>query len=265
MPGMGRAKATLNMSKKQLRKEMEQAPAEDNVVSLPNIVANVAFMNLAREVEDLKRAQKEFCEMAVRSILHALDCKDHYTYGHSMRVTYYSLVLGRELGFSKEELYDLELSALFHDIGKIGVPDKVLLKPARLTEEEFAEMKTHPSKSAEILEGFAPFEMVAKYAKHHHERYDGRGYPDALKGEEIPLFSRIILIADTFDAMTSTRPYRKGLPYEVAFSELKEFSGTQFDPQLVEKFVIGMAKEKSKNEGTFRLTIIEGEFEKDAA
>ncbi|PIP95245.1 MAG: hypothetical protein COW00_13925 [Bdellovibrio sp. CG12_big_fil_rev_8_21_14_0_65_39_13] len=239
--------------------------SNDNVISMTEIVTNVALMNLSREVQDLKRKQKDFCEMAVRAILHALDCKDHYTFGHSMRVTYYALVLGKELELSGDELYDLELAALFHDIGKIGVPDKVLLKPARLTEEEFLEMKAHPSKSAEILEGFEPFELVAKYAKHHHERYDGRGYPDSLKGEEIPLFSRIILIADTFDAMTSTRPYRKGLAYEVAFSELKEFSGSQFDPQLVEHFCAAMAREEAKKEGTFKLTIIEGEFNKDAA
>lgn len=253
------------MATRAVKKVQDDHESYDNVISMTDIVTNVALMNLSREVEDLKKKQKDFCEMAVRAILHALDCKDHYTFGHSMRVTYYALVLGKEMGLSAEELYDLELAALFHDIGKIGVPDRVLLKPARLTEEEFFEMKQHPSKSAEILQGFQPFELVAKYAKHHHERYDGRGYPDALKGEEIPLFSRIILIADTFDAMTSTRPYRKGLPYEVAFSELKEFSGTQFDPMLVEKFCVAMSKEQDKNEDTFTLTIIEGEFNKDAA
>lgn len=237
----------------------------DNVVSLNEVFKNITLMNLTKEVNELKNQQKEFCEMAVRSILHALDCKDHYTFGHSMRVTYYSLVLGKGIGLNPDELYDLEMAALFHDIGKIAVPDSVLLKPARLSEEEFVIMKSHPEKSAEILEGFKPFEMAAKYAKHHHERYDGRGYPDGLKGEDIPLFSRIILIADTFDAMTSTRPYRKGLPYEVAFEELHEFSGSQFDPYLVEKFCEEMANEKKKNESTFTLSIIQGEFAKDAA
>ncbi len=253
-------------AKKPTKNEKVQGQTNpNNVISLPEIMTNVALLNLTKENEKLKKEQKEFCEMAVRAILHALDCKDHYTYGHSMRVTYYSLVLGREMGLAEEELYDLEMAALFHDIGKIGVPDAILLKPSRLDEEEFQIMKSHPSKSAEILEGFKPFEMVAKYAKHHHERYDGRGYPDALKGDEIPLFSRIILIADTFDAMTSTRPYRKGLAYEIAFKELQEFSGSQFDPSLVEHFCKAMTREEKKGENTFKLTIIDGEFAKDAA
>ena len=238
---------------------------KNNVISIPELVKNVTLLRLTGEVESLKRQQKEICEMAARSILLALDCKDHYTYGHSTRVAYYSVTLGRELGLSEEELYDLELSALFHDIGKIGVPDSVLLKPTRLNEEEFLLMKSHPTKSYEILKDFEPFQDIALYAKSHHERYDGRGYPDGLKGEDIPLYSRIILIADTFDAMTSTRPYRKGLPYEVAFNELEEFSGSQFDPELVVHFIKAMQKEEAKDEKTFKLTIIDGDFEKQAA
>jgi len=220
---------------------------------------------LLKEIEELKHKQLETCEMAVKTILRALDCKDHYTYGHSMRVAYYSLTLGKSLGLSDEELYELELAALCHDVGKIAVPDDVLMKPARLTEEEFLKMKVHPTKSAEILQDFDYLDHIAFIAKHHHERYDGRGYPDGMKGEEIPVFSRIILIADTFDAMTSTRPYRKGLPYEVAFAELEEFSGSQFDPELVKYFISGMKEEAEKEEETFKLTIIEGPFKKDAA
>ncbi len=220
---------------------------------------------LLQEIEDLKFKQLQTCEMAVKTVLRALDCKDHYTYGHSMRVAYYSLTLGKELGLDKNELYELELAALCHDIGKIAVPDEVLLKPSRLTEDEFQKMKLHPTKTAEILQDFEYLQHIAYIAKHHHERYDGRGYPDGMKGEDIPTFSRIILIADTFDAMTSTRPYRKGLPYEVAFEELEEFSGSQFDPELVKYFISGMKKEQSKDEETFNLTIIDGQFKKDAA
>lgn len=220
---------------------------------------------LEQENKALKQEQKKICEMAARTILHALDCKDHYTYGHSTRVAYFSLTLGREIGLSEDELYDLELSALFHDIGKIGVPDEVLNKPSRLTEDEFLQMKSHPEKSFEILQGFTHFEKVATFAKYHHERWDGRGYPEGLKGEDIPLFSRIILIADTFDAMTSTRVYRKGLDYEVAYAELEEFSGSQFDPELARAFVRAMKKEEDKQEKTFTLTIIDGLFNKDAA
>ncbi|WP_052610300.1 HD-GYP domain-containing protein [Bacteriovorax sp. BSW11_IV] len=244
---------------------MTMTKKPDNVYSIPELLTNMTLMNLSSEVEGLKKKQKETCEMAARSILYALDCKDHYTYGHSTRVAFYSLALGRELGLNEEELYELELSALFHDIGKIGVPDSVLLKPTRLTEEEFLQMKAHPTLSYEILKDFEPFGKIAINAKHHHERFDGRGYPDGLKGDEIPFMSRIILIADTFDAMTSTRPYRKGLPYDVAFNELEEFSGSQFDPALVKHFINAMKKEESKNEKTFTLSIVNGTFEKDAA
>lgn len=203
--------------------------------------------------------------LVVQTLLAALRCKDDYTWAHSLRVAFYSVTVGREMGLSEQELFELEVSALFHDVGKIGVPDSVLLKPSRLTEEEFLEMKLHPSKSFDILADFPAFHQMALHAKHHHERYDGRGYPDGLKAETIPLFSRIILISDTFDAMTSTRPYRKGLPYDVAFAELKEFAGTQFDPMIVEKFIACMTKEQSKNEDTFNLTVIQGNFKKDAA
>lgn len=244
---------------------MKKKENTDNVLPLKAASSAKKIKDLAQEVKELKAQQKSVCEQAVRSILQALDCKDHYTFGHSLRVTHFALRLGEEMGFDTETLYDLEMSALFHDIGKIAVPDAVLLKPARLDDEEFLQMKQHPSKSAEILEGFKPFEEVAKNAKHHHERYDGRGYPDGLKGEDIPLFSRIILIADTFDAMTSTRPYRKGLHYDVAFAELEEFAGSQFDPNLVKDFISAMTKDRAEKSDTFSLKIIAGEFKKEAA
>ncbi len=208
---------------------------------------------------------RNYFELTIKTLLNALKCKDEYTWGHSLRVAYFCVSVGRELGLSSEELYELEVSALFHDIGKIGVPDAVLTKPTRLNEEEFQVMKLHPSKSYEILQEFPVFHQMALNAKHHHERFDGRGYPEGLKAENIPLFSRIILVADTFDAMTSSRPYRKGLPMDVAFSELREFAGTQFDSNIVENFIISMQREQSKNESTFSLQIIEGDFKKDAA
>lgn len=236
-----------------------------NVYSIADIVGSHTLMNLAREVETLKKKYKDTCEMAVRSILHALDCKDHYTFGHSTRVAFYAVTLGRELNLSEDELYDLELAALFHDIGKIGIPDSILLKEGPLTSEEFAIMKTHPVQSYEILKDFEPFEKIAISVKHHHERYDGKGYPGGLKGDEIPLVARILLIADTFDAMTSSRPYRKGLAYDIAFDELQSCSGSQFDHMLVINFLKAMKKEASRNKGTFRLSIIDGTFKKDAA
>jgi putative nucleotidyltransferase with HDIG domain len=224
-----------------------------------------SIMNMAKRIDELKTEQEKICEMAARTILKALDAKDKYTFGHSMRVTYFSIILGKELKLTDREMYDLELAALFHDIGKIGTPDAVLNKPTRLTDEEFKIMKQHPSDSYNILKGFTVFEKVARFAKHHHERFDGRGYPDGLKGEQIPLFSRIILIADTFDAMTSTRVYRKGLPYQVAFDELNEFAGSQFDPNLVKHFINGMQKEQAKGEDKFYIPLMDEMFDKDAA
>jgi HD-GYP domain-containing protein (c-di-GMP phosphodiesterase class II) len=218
-----------------------------------------------RNTPSIKAIQKEYFELSIKTLLSALRCKDEYTWGHSLRVAYLCVSVGKEMNLSPDEIYELEVSALFHDLGKIGVPDAVLRKPSRLTDEEFLEMKLHPTKSFEILQAYPVFSKMAINAKHHHERYDGRGYPDGLKGEAIPLFSRIILIADTFDAMTSTRPYRKGMPFDVAFAELREFAGTQFDANIVEKFITCMTKEQSKNEDTFTLQVIDGDFKKDAA
>jgi len=238
---------------------------EDNLISIPSILMNVAFMKLNEELEDLKNQQKKISETMCRSMLLALDAKDQYTYQHSTRVAYYSLTLGRELSLDEAQLYQLEMAGLFHDLGKIGTPDSILNKPTRLNEEEFEIMKLHPVRSGEILEGFKDFKEVAKIVRHHHERFDGRGYPNGLKGEDIPIFSRILLIADTFDAMTSSRAYRKGLSYSTAFAELEEFSGSQFDPGLVLLFIDGMKKEESNKEKTFHLRIIGKDIEKKAA
>ncbi len=224
-----------------------------------------AISDLKKEVELYQTKHKKTCEMAARAILYALDLKDHYTFNHSTRVAFYSLILGKEIGLTPQELYDLELTALFHDIGKIGIPDSILLKESRLDNDEFEIMKTHPVKTAEILSNFEDFEKIAIDAKYHHERFDGKGYPDGLKGENIPYFSRIILIGDTFDAMTSSRPYRKGLALAIAFEELLEFSGTQFDPHLVKYFLKAMEKEEKSLDTKFKLEIIGSSFDKKAA
>ncbi len=238
---------------------------KNNVFELPSMSTTLSLIGMASQVEALKSDNKKISEQAARTILKALDAKDSYTFGHSMRVAYFSLVTGRELGLIGEDLNELELSAIFHDIGKIGTPDAVLNKPSRLSEEEFHVMKQHPEKTYEILQDFPHFEKIALNARYHHERFDGKGYPIGLKGEEIPVAARIILIADTFDAMTSTRPYRKGLPYEVAYSELIQFSGTQFDPKLVRMFVEGMRKEALKNEEEFFIPLMDRRFTKNAA
>ncbi|HXH29752.1 MAG TPA: HD-GYP domain-containing protein [Bacteriovoracaceae bacterium] len=238
---------------------------KNNVFELPSLSTALSLLGLASQVEQLKQENTNLSEQAARTILKALDCKDSYTFGHSMRVGYFSLVTGAEAGLTVEEMRELELSAIFHDIGKIGTPDAVLNKPTRLTEEEFAIMKEHPVQSYQILKDFPHFEKIALNTLSHHERYDGKGYPQGLREEEIPLAARIILIADTFDAMTSTRPYRKGLPYEVAFEELILFSGSQFDPALVKLFVQGMKKEALKGEENFYIPLMDKRFIKKAA
>lgn len=178
----------------------------------------------------------------LRAVICSLEEKDSYTHGHSIRVAEYSVLLAQELGLSEIETREVELSALFHDIGKIGIPDGILLKPARLTRAEFEVMKSHPVRSAKILEKITGMRNLIPGIKHHHERFDGLGYPDGLSGRNIPLYARIILITDTFDAMTSTRPYRLALDKEIAFEELRNCSNSQFDPALVEDFIRAMRK-----------------------
>ena len=182
---------------------------------------------------------------SLRAIIASLEEKDSYTHGHSIRVAEYSVMIAEELGFSESQVREVELSALFHDIGKIGIPDSILMKPARLTPAEFEIMKSHPVRSAQIMEKISALHNLIPGIRHHHERFDGLGYPDGLQGNEIPLYARIILIADTYDAMTSTRPYRLALDKEVAIAELRHCSGSQFDTPLVDAFIRAMRKKDS--------------------
>lgn len=184
---------------------------------------------------------------SLRAIILSLEEKDAYTHGHSIRVAEYSVLIAQALKLPELEIREVELSALFHDIGKIGIPDGVLLKPARLTRAEFELMKSHPVRSARILERVSSLRNLIPGIRHHHERFDGFGYPDGLSGLQIPLAARIILIADTFDAMTSTRPYRLALDKEVALQELRNCAGTQFDPELVGIFIVLMRQLDSGN------------------
>lgn len=180
---------------------------------------------------------KELFYKTIKSISFALDAKDPYTHGHSLRVTLYSLILASKMGLSDEALEEIETAGLLHDIGKIGIPQKILCKNDKLTDEEFEIMKGHAASGEQMVRSVKKLHAVATWLKAHHERWDGKGYPAGLKGTEIPLFARIIALADTYDAMTSTRPYRKALPHEVAIQEIKRCSGIQFDPELAELFV----------------------------
>ncbi len=180
----------------------------------------------------------------VRSIISALEAKDPYTYGHSLRVAEYALLMGRALKLSQPDLILLELGALLHDIGKIGTPDHILLKPGPLTTQEFEVMKKHPVQSAEILSHIELLKEVVPIVRSHQERVDGKGYPDHLKGDDIPLLCRIVYIADAFDAMTSDRPYRKAWENEKAYQELMNCADIQFDGKLVKIFVEEHKKKK---------------------
>ncbi|MCP4252902.1 MAG: HD domain-containing protein [Candidatus Scalindua sp.] len=173
----------------------------------------------------------------IKSIAAALDARDAYTHGHSRRVAEFSVGIGKELGLSEGELKFLELSATIHDIGKIGIGESVLNKPEELTDEEFQIIKSHVVKGSKILEPMSRLRALMPGVRNHHERYDGKGYPDGLKGEEIHLVARIISVADTYDAMTTNRVYRKSLPKEVAYNAIEKGAGTQFDPKLVSAFV----------------------------
>ncbi len=178
----------------------------------------------------------------LKAVVASLEEKDTYTHGHSVRVAEYSVMLAKELQLSSREIQEIELAGLLHDIGKIGIPDSVLLKSSRLNRAEFEIMKSHPARSGKILAAIGPLDAIVPAIRNHHERFDGQGYPDGLSGVGIPLFARIIFIADTYDAMTSTRPYRLALEREAAFRELRKFAGTQFDPQLVETFILAISR-----------------------
>jgi putative nucleotidyltransferase with HDIG domain len=191
--------------------------------------AAIALEN-ARLYSDLKGA---FAEI-VRVMTNALEARDSYTAGHTDRVTQLALKTARELGWSPAQMEILEIGALTHDIGKIGVPDAILHKPNGLTEDEYEQMKSHPVAGANMLMGIKTLQPLLPYILYHQERYDGNGYPFGLKGEEIPIEARLIAVVDAFDAMTSTRPYRTAMAEELAIAEIVKHRGIQFDPNVVD-------------------------------
>jgi HD-GYP domain-containing protein (c-di-GMP phosphodiesterase class II) len=175
---------------------------------------------------------------SIRTLVAAIDAKDRYTHGHSERVTNFALKIAKEMSLGDEEREIIQLAGLLHDVGKIGVPESVLNKPGDLTEEEWAAVKRHPEHGAEIIANIHAknIDSISSAVRHHHERWDGSGYPDGLKREEAPLASRILAVADSFDAMTSDRPYRKGFSADQAAEVVAECAGTQFDPTIAQVF-----------------------------
>ncbi len=201
----------------------------------------VAQMNQIKEINlELKdtydKLEKAYLEN-IQTLRYTVEAKDPYTRGHSDRVSEYSVLLGKKLGLSEQDINLLKVGGLFHDIGKIGVPDSILLKESKLTDDEYSEIKNHPTIGTHILSNATIFKDTLPIVKHHHERYDGNGYPGKLVGEQIPYLARITAIADSFDAMTSRRTYRNSLSLDVVKSEIERCKGTQFDPNYANAFL----------------------------
>lgn len=201
-------------------------------------------VSIAVENAQLYENMKGLFMETVLALASAIDAKDRYTGGHTKRVALFSELIAKHLGMSKEDLEWVRMASNLHDIGKIGVEDKVLKKEAPLEKDEWEHMKQHPEFGYKILAHIKGLKIVTDGMRYHHERPDGLGYPLGLKGEEIPMIARIISVADTFDAMTSSRPYRKGLSYETAYEEIVKHRGTQFDEKVVDAFVKAFTMER---------------------
>lgn len=218
---------------------------EEDEIELFNSLANqvaIAIEN-AKLYEELQEAFLSTAE----ALADAIEQRDPYTGGHTMRVLTYSIAMAKYLSMTPDEIEKLRLAAILHDIGKIGIIDKILQKEARLDEQEFKIMQSHPSKGSKILNHVKQLKDVTPGVQSHHERVDGKGYPHGLSNNKIPLIARIIAVADTFDAMTTDRPYRKGLSDEAALNELKRCSGSQFDEKIVKSFLKAYNNGEIKN------------------
>jgi putative two-component system response regulator len=206
--------------------------------------------NLQRKLLEKRQFQNNRADSllkALKALMRALDAKDSYTYGHSQRVVRLATKMAEELNLSSDENYTLQLAASLHDIGKIGMPDNILKKADSLEDIEMRKAKDHPVVGSEILGEIEELSEVASIVRHHHERYDGKGYPDGLKGNAIPLFSRILFILDAYEAIASDRVYRKGIGQQKALDEIVQNAGSQFDPELVKVFLRAMAKIAEEN------------------
>ncbi len=207
------------------------------------------FDNIKRsfQFKELKEAERtEYLREIVEALIMALEARDAYTKGHSERVTEYSMIIGVEMGLRKDALLLLRHSAMLHDLGKIGTDDSHLYKMGALNAEEKKQVNRHPELGSVILRSIKLMEEYIPGVRHHHERFDGKGYPDGLKGTEIPLMARIISVSDAFDAMLSSRPYRKAMEVDAAVGELVKFKGKQFDPDVVDALLSAVKTESVK-------------------
>jgi len=209
---------------------------EEDKEALTSLANQVA---VAIENANLYQELREVFYGTAQALAETIEKRDPYTGGHTKRVMNYSIAIGKAMGLSKKEIEDLRLAAILHDVGKIGVRDNILLKEDRLDPEELEKMNMHPQYGADILNHVKKLKDIIPGVRGHHERIDGKGYPDNLKDGDIPTIARIIAVADTFDAMTTDRPYRKAMSSEAAFEELRKNSGIQFDKDVVEAFIRG--------------------------
>lgn len=211
---------------------------------------SVEQMNMIKKINVELADSKELLEKSYLESIEVLrktvEVKDVYTRGHSGRVSEYSLLIGEKLNLPPDQMKTLKIGALFHDIGKIGIPDAILLKTDKLTDDEYSEIKNHPAIGAHILSNASIFADIIPIVKHHHERYDGKGYPSRLAGEDIPYLARIVSVADTFDAMTSHRSYRQALDFDYTMNEIERCKGTQFDPAIADVFLEILRTNKDK-------------------
>jgi putative nucleotidyltransferase with HDIG domain len=214
------------------------------VVALSFLPAALAYSSMRRRIQLTRESVR-----AVERMADEVDARDPYTFQHSQRVAAYSKAIGRKLGLSAAEIELVELSAKVHDIGKIRIPDSILLKPGRLTDAERRVMDTHPRLGFEILSQFSAYEKVLELVLTHHERYDGRGYPNSTVGRQLLLIAQVIPVADSLDAMTTTRAYRGARSWDAAMNELKRGAGTQWNPKVVEAAVRALPGEQKEREG----------------
>lgn len=207
------------------------------LIAVLSIMAFFLLVRFQGYVKAISTSYDKQLEGIVKGVIATLELKDPYTKGHSERVASYALLLAKEIGkLSKDEQKSFYYACLLHDIGKVHIPDRILMKPGKLTNDEFEIIKSHPVVGAEAVDNVEGIKGSLSVIRSHHERWDGRGYPDQLKGEEIPFLARVAAVADAFDAMTSSRSYRAAMPVEVAYQRIIDGKGSQFDPMLVEEF-----------------------------
>ncbi len=213
----------------------EKSNRFDNLIML--VQGGIKYIEQIKKIKSMNLQLEHYIVDFAKILLQTIGAKDHYTEEHSRRVTLLCIAFANYLNISKKEISDLQIAAAFHDIGKIGIPDSILLKTTRLTDDEYQIIKTHPVIAANIFSVSDIYKDIYPIMYYHHERYEGNGYPTGIKGKEIPFLARILTICDSFDAIVSKRTYKEGATIEFALTEIEKGNGTQFDPELAPKFI----------------------------